>query len=368
MLASVVIAALAFVSPQVHAQTTPHCRALTAQNISEPLTLSESCYVVSSYATVTAPITVQPGVTVFFGQGAALVLEEGGSLNAIGTPEKPIVFRGKEHAPGFWYGIQFSSNSPKNHLSYVTVEDGAGYGGADDGNVVVSVGARLAIEHTTLRNSKRNGLYVDQRGVLSDFAANHFEQNEIPVNLKASDLGALDAATTFSGNKKNWVLVHFGDSVVNDNATWHALAVPYRFACTPSLKAAVNIEAGAHLEFAQNYGITVDEGGSLTATGAPGKPVVFTGAEEAPGFWDGITIGTNSPNNVFRNAVITYAGEKGGLAEAGINLSPRASVTIQSSEIAYSPTSAIRVGQDAQLNTDASTSNRLHDDAQGISR
>lgn len=130
----------------------------------------------------------------------------------------------------------------------------------------------------------------------------------------------------------------------------------------------MTVEAGAHLEFAQNYGITVDEGGSLTAIGAPGKPVVFTGAEQAPGFWDGITIGTNSLHNVFRNAVITYAGEKSGLAEAGIGLSPRAAVTVQSSEIAYSPTAAIRVGQDAQLNADAATSNRFHDDAQGIAQ
>lgn len=219
MLVSVLTAALAFVSPQVHARTTPHCHAITAQNIGDPLTLSESCYEVSSYATVTAPITVQPGVTVFFDQGAALVLQSGGSLNAVGTPEKPIVFRGKEHAPGFWYGIQFSSNSPKNHLSYVTVEDGAGYGGTDDGNVVVSVNARLAIDHTTLRNSKRNGLYIDQNGVVSEFEANHFEQNETPINLKAGDLGILDATTTYSGNKNNWVLVHFGDSVVTDNAT-----------------------------------------------------------------------------------------------------------------------------------------------------
>lgn len=364
MLASVLITALAFVSPQVHAKVTPPCHTLTEAQMREPLTLSESCYIVNSSATVRAPITVQPGVTVRFGKEAALFLGEGGSLNAVGTAEKPIIFRGKEDAPGFWYGIQVGSNSLKNHLSYVTVEDG----GSGNGDVVVSVGARLAIDHTTLRNSKRDGLLVDQDATLSEFSANHFEQNETPISLKAGDLGILDAATTFRGNKNNWVLVHYNDSTVTDKATWRALAVPYHFQCTPSIKAAVTVEAGARLEFAQNFGINVIEGGSLTAEGAPGKPVVFTGAEEAPGFWDGIWFNSNSPRNIIRNAVITYAGQKGGLSQADISLSVRAAATVQLSEIAYSATAAIHVGQDAQLNADAETSNRVHDNAQQVVR
>lgn len=366
MLASVLFAALTFLSPQVHTKTAPPCRPLTQAQMGQPLTLSESCYVVNSYATAKAPIIVQPGVTVIFGPGAGLILESGASLNAVGTAEKPIFFRGKENVPGFWNGIQFSTNSAKNRLSFVTVEDGAGYGGANDADVVVSIGARLAIDHTTLRKSKRYGLFADQNATISEFMANRFEQNDIPLSVKAGDLAALDAATTFGENKNNWVLVHFSDSTVTENATWHALAVPYRFQGSPTIKAAVTVEAGARLEFAQSFGIHVELGGSLTTEGTAGKPVVLTGAEEAPGFWDGITFSSNSPHNVIRNTVITYAGMKGGLSNAGIALSPRASVTVQSSEIAFSPTAAIYVGQDAQLNADATTSNRLHDNAQGI--
>ncbi len=337
--------------------------------MSQPLTLTEGCYVLNQYASVKAPITVQPGVTILAGREAALYLADGGSLSAVGTAEKPVVFRGKEHAPGFWSGLDFHSNSPRNRLSYVTVEDAGSGTPSNSGAVMVNVGGRLAIDHTTIRNAKGSGLFASQNATISEFSANHFEQDEVPLSLKAGDLGVLDTATTFAQNKNNWVLAHSSDSTVEEPATWRALAVPYHFDCTPSLKAAVTVEPGARLEFRQGYGINVEEGGSLTAEGSANKPVIFTGQEEAPGFWDGITFMSRSPHNVIRNAVITYAGTKdGGLARGGIGLSPRAAVIVQSSEIAYSETAAIHVGQDAMLNADAETSNRFHNDAQGIVR
>jgi hypothetical protein len=39
---------------------------------------------------------------------------------------------------------------------------------------------------------------------------------------------------------------------------------------------------------------------------------------------------------------------------------------VQSSEIAFSASAAIRIMQNAQLNADAETTNKLHDNAAGI--
>lgn len=293
-------------------------------------------------------------------------MEDGGSVNAVGTAEKPIVLRGKEHSPGYWEGLRITSNSPKNQLSYVVVEDAGPKGGSDDGAVQVGVGARLAIDHTTIRNSAGNGLNVLQRGVLSHFEANHFENNDVPVSIKAGDATMLDAASTFSSNKHDYVLIHSNDTEVEDDAVWHALAVPYRIDGTPDVKAHLTIEPGARIQFTQGRGLDVEENGSLTAEGSADKPVTFTGAEEAPGFWDGIYFQTKSPKNILRNTTIQYGGTKGGLANGGVGLAPNASVTVQQSEISFSATAAIHVGQNATLNADAATTNRFHDNAAGI--
>jgi len=370
MLLSFFAFAFALAAPQ-KSHAAPHkapapCLALSNAQFRDPLTLSEPCYIIRTYASVQAPITVNPGTTIFFSGSSALSLENGGSLNAIGTAEKPIVFRGKEHSPGFWTGIKFNSNSSKNHLSYVTVEDAGPKGGSDDGAVQVSVGARLAIDHTTIRNAAGNGLNVLQRGTLSHFEANHFENDGTPLSVKAGDLAVLDVATTFSQNQHNHVLVHFSDSEVEEDATWHALAVPYYFDGSPKIQANLTIEPGARLEFREGFGINVNQNGSLSAEGALGKSVTFTGGEGAPGFWDGIYFQSKSAKNILRNAVVQYAGTKGGLANAGVTLAPGAAATVQSSEIAFSATAAIRIMQNAQLNADAATVNKLHDNVAGI--
>jgi hypothetical protein len=61
---------------------------------------------------------------------------------------------------------------------------------------------------------------------------------------------------------------------------------------------------------------------------------------------------------------VKYAGTKGGLANAAVTFAPGASATVQSYELAFSATAAIRVMQNAQLNADAT--NRMHDNAAGI--
>jgi hypothetical protein len=214
--------------PAHHAphKTPPPCHSLTDTQFHEPLTLTAPCYIINSYASVSAPLTINPGATISFGENSALSLEDGGSIQAVGTAEKPIILHGKEHSPGFWTGLRIGSNSPKNHLSYVTAEDAGQKGGSDEGAVQVGVGARLSIDHTTIRNAASAGLNVLQRGTLSHFEANHFENNNTPLSIKTGDVAMLDAATTFSNNQHNYVLIHFNDSEVEEDATWHALAVP----------------------------------------------------------------------------------------------------------------------------------------------
>lgn len=345
------------------AASDPTCQTLTEAQLQQPITLDKPCYRIDQFAIAHAPVTVKAGTTVVFGAGAGLVLDEGGSLDAQGTAQAPVTFRGREAAPGYWEGLQFNSNSPRNVLSHAVVQDGDSSKGTDSGVVLVGVGARLAIDHTTIRNTEGHGLNVLQRGVLAGFAANRFEHTGWPLAVKATDLPALDAASRFQDNRHDMVQVRFADDTVTDDATWHALAVPYFFLCSPGIEAHVDIEAGARLVFSSDRGLKTNGDGSLAINGTADRPVTLTGAEQAPGYWDGITFDSRSPRNRLQHARVTYAGQAGGVAGGGVGLFPGATATVQDSEIAFSAGAAIKVGQRATLQE---SGNQLHDNHAGI--
>lgn len=348
-------------------QQAPPCRPLTVTDVKQPLTLSAPCYAVNRLIDIHAPVTVAAGTKIIFGQGDGFVIGGEGSLTAAGTGEKPVILTGKQHTRGFWFGLNFNNRSELNRLSYVTVEDAGSQGTSDDdGAVLVSVGARLAIEHTTIRNAKGNALNLMNKAVLGVFEANNFEKNDASISLKASDLSMLDGASTFSGNGRNYIRVRHYDPEIEKDQTWHALQVPYYFEGTPSITAHLTIEAGATLEFGQGNGIDIREGGSLTAEGSADHRIVFTGAEKAPGFWEGIYFYSNTPKNVIRNAVIEYGGLKGNLGNAGVCIGQTGSAAIAASELTYNPTAGIRVVLGGKLNADAATSNTFRDNGTNI--
>jgi hypothetical protein len=83
----------------------------------------------------------------------------------------------------------------------------------------------------------------------------------------------------------------------------------------------VVVQAGAHLEvepavtvmFAANRSLGVQ--GSIAARGEAGSPVVFTGEQSVPGFWEGLRIDRSaSEANVLEHVVIEYGGGRSNIA------------------------------------------------------
>jgi len=71
----------------------------------------------------------------------------------------------------------------------------------------------------------------------------------------------------------------------------------------------LTIQAGTVLKFAQNTHLLVGRNSSLTANGTIDEPVVFTGAQDFPGYWEGLRFEySDSPANLLRNTVVEYAG------------------------------------------------------------
>ena len=148
--------------------------------LSRPLVLPEGCYTLNQFVNVGHPVTVSPGSTLTFGGGAELSVETNGSLEAIGTIEKPITFRGKDGTAGSWSGLSIASRSSHNHLSYVTVAD-AGVKGSDSAAIVLAPGSQLAIDHTTDGTiARRTGILVMDNAAFGHFEANRFAKTRHP--------------------------------------------------------------------------------------------------------------------------------------------------------------------------------------------
>jgi hypothetical protein len=136
------------------------------------------------YITISANLTLKPGVVLLMGDDDEMDVEENGSLNAVGTAAKPIVIRGGNENPGYWDDIVFSSHSAKNVFKYVRVADG---GGGDTHPANIDDEGRLELEHSWIENSRGAGVLVDQfPGVNAVLKAadNKFKGNKINITIE----------------------------------------------------------------------------------------------------------------------------------------------------------------------------------------
>ena len=111
-----------------------------------------------------AKLTLQSGTTLYFHDKAFLKVN--GTLEALGTSEAPIVFRGDrtdrmfpylpyDRIPGQWDGVVFTSTSNDNVLSYCDIHS-ANYGiRVEQGDTVLN---RITIESSKVQNFHGNAL------------------------------------------------------------------------------------------------------------------------------------------------------------------------------------------------------------------
>jgi len=111
---------------------------------------------------IEAEVTIGAGATLMFQDGAGLDVESGGTLRAIGTVADSITFTGEVETPGYWQALYINSVDPQNELSYCNV----GFAGNYYGNVVVSSGSQLALNHSTIHNSSGYGLYLNNNSTI----------------------------------------------------------------------------------------------------------------------------------------------------------------------------------------------------------
>ncbi len=85
----------------------------------------------------------------------------------------------------------------------------------------------------------------------------------------------------------------------------------YRVTANINVTAALEIEPGVLIEFEDNAGMSVENGGTINAEGTANQNIVFTGVQKVPGFWRGLNIETSSLSNIFNHTVVEFGGSAG---------------------------------------------------------
>lgn len=125
-------------------------------------------------------LNIEPGVTVTFSDTRDITVH--GTLNALGTANKPILFTGDTPTPGLWSGLNFEG-TPQQHaigkLAYTTLEYG-GYGGS----AMVSIqNADVTFTHCVLRYCSADAIKILPPGKnLTPFTDNPFADPLTQIN------------------------------------------------------------------------------------------------------------------------------------------------------------------------------------------
>jgi hypothetical protein len=127
-------------------------------------------------------LTIEPGTTVEFGQGASMYVNDGGPgrLTAEGTADNQITFTGTQEIKGYWQGIGYKgTNRTENKIIHCVIDYGGStdfYNANDAANLAVMNEARLTLKNSTLRNSGGYGLDLRSSNVTR--SNNTYENNE----------------------------------------------------------------------------------------------------------------------------------------------------------------------------------------------
>lgn len=272
-------------------------------------------YIIDCTVNITDDVTIQPGVTIAFGQRAGIKVMSSGSLNAVGTSDKLITFTATDKQKGWWGGIEFNSTNNNNRVSYATIEyAGAILSGGNsingDAAVSISNAASLELTNSTIQKSSETGLFIETRGISGSdqdridallLEGNTYTENESALSIPFYLVGNLNATDNYSGNDLDVVFIHSKD-MSGVTITMKDIGIPYQSTKRLSLssdnaKTHLTIEAGVVLEMAAGSNFIVFGGTNyLTAIGTASKPIIIRGANQTSGSWENLRYRRSGPN------------------------------------------------------------------------
>lgn len=308
-------------------------------------------YIVTGTLNIDAALEIMPGVNIEMTPGVRINVNSMGSLSAVGEEDMPIQIFGSQRVEGYWDFVRFNnSNNPNNSLIYTKISDGGGTT-FREAMVVVSGSSQVKIQHSTISNSARNGIYLEGASArLPEFSNNVIDGCGLyPLHLRSlSQAGQIDFETIFTGSN-TYDMIYVSGANEDVPFSLRKLQGPILLDGGPGINADMTIEPGVTLLMAQAARITVNSGGSLNATGTVGDRITILGLVETTGFFDFIRFNnSNNPQNQFRYVDVSYGGGST-FRNAMVYVDGSSMLTIGNSSFNYSGNHGICFGNNANL-------------------
>lgn len=261
-------------------------------------------YIINCIYTVAGDFVVDPDVTIQFGNDAGIKVRETGSLQALGTAEKQILFTGENKVAGAWRGVFIDSNDPLNKIEHAKIEYAGGgsfNSNGDLGAVIVYSNSRLAMNNTTLSNSAAYGFNASYGGDDLTLENNTITACSAPMYIEGAYPTTISGGN-YTGNDLDAILV--ASDQITGMHNWTKLDVPYHLPgglqVIPGGK--LTIMPGVMLKFGQDSRLHINEGASgpkpsLIAVGTLDDPIVFTSIDNTLSAWRGIYFDSPSTLN-----------------------------------------------------------------------
>ncbi|KAA3440288.1 PKD domain-containing protein [Rufibacter hautae] len=357
-------------------------------NVTWPLMKDGTNYVAVGDLTMEGSVAIAPGVTIEFMKGAGMYVREMGSLKAIGTAAKKITFTGRAKVKGSWRGIVFRSMNQTSEFAYTEVSYGGetsyNIGGKEyRGNLLLWGDASLpgyegalTITNSSLTNSAGYGMVVAPGGgYLNDFRSNTFSQNAgAAMYVDPNQIHKIDTGSRLYDNNGYNGLETEGTLNNGDEVEWNIpigglrVHVVGDLFVKSGLKMHFDPRGSIGLQFDDNKGMFIQNGGYLIAKGAPGTEVSFTGfhRQSQLGYWKGITFESNSPLNELNDVNVSYAGASGATTLNNTsNIMVKGSAKIINCEIYNGLGWGLYVTRAGTVNADASSGNFFGNNKRG---
>jgi hypothetical protein len=248
---------------------------------------------------VTGDLTVLPPATIEFEQDMALLVRDGGRLQADGVLTIPVTFTATTKTPGWWRGIGLQDTNSSLTNAIIEYGGGAiiGLGDQEPANLQITTGDAttptvVQMLGVILRHSAGYGLYARSIDVQLSLVQTTMTQNAlgaayVDAPLMSSIRGSL------TGNGIDRIHVNVSARTITSDATWNNSGVPIvldgRGIGTPILTvqdATLTLSPGVEVQFDTNMGLDIRNGG-LNAVGTPNSPIVMRPSGAA---WRGIRL------------------------------------------------------------------------------
>jgi hypothetical protein len=245
-------------------------------------------YVLSGALTVNAELTLDAGVTFKMPANGNIYVDNNGALITNGTADNPVTITSAKNSPsaGDWGEIVFGANASNNSLLTNTVIE---YGGSSGyPTVEVSSNSSAGFDTVTVSNTAEGACAIDIQSSanVTQFDDVSFENDTCPLSVPASQVGSLGSLTADGG------YIQVGNEYITKAVTWKNFGIPYRFASSLTVQAALTLDAGVEIKLPHGGQIAVNTNGAIKANGTSKEHVVFDSAIDgpSPGEWNYINI------------------------------------------------------------------------------